>query len=126
MPMAVINGARRGALRRLVGDALHRHVDESAAEHRTASATRIAGRTDPKDELGEPELADQHRSHHRPEHEHVAVGEVDQLEDAVDEVAERHQRIQPAVQSPIRKTRNHCSGAWTRLTTSHAHTSPRA
>ena len=34
----------------------------------------------------------------RPEHEHVAVREVDQLEDAVDErVAERDERVERAV-----------------------------
>ena len=41
------------------------------------------------------------RSDHPADHEHVAVGEVDQLEDAVDErVAERDECVERAVREP--------------------------
>ena len=46
-------------------------------------------------------LSDDRRRDHPAEHEHVAVGEVDQLEDAVDErVAERDERVERAVRQP--------------------------
>ena len=48
--------------------------------------------------------------------EHVAVGEVDQLQDPVDErVAERDQRVDRALRSPIRKMVKKSAGLWTRL-----------
>ena len=100
MPMAVIRGASRGAFRNgLYAMRSTVTLIRPQPSMATARETRIAGSTEPTDErLGQPELSDEHRGHHRAEHEDVAVREVDQLEDAVDErVAERHERIEGAV-----------------------------
>ena len=60
------------------------------------------------------------------EHEHVAVGEVDQLEDAVDErVAERRRgRTGRRCVIPIRRDSEERAPVLTRLTPSHATTMP--
>ena len=91
-------GDERGELGRvaewLVGDALDADVEPGSDQHR-----------DREDEQDDPDLQqdrgvagqpehdrDQEEGEHRAEHEHVAVGEVDELDDPVDEgVAERDQ-----------------------------------
>ena len=51
---------------------------------------------------GEPERAEEAGRHERADHEDLAVGEVDQLDDPVDErVAERHERPDGAVREAV-------------------------
>ena len=64
----------------------------------------------PRVHVTEPEPADRDREGHpRAEHEHVAVREVDQLEDPVDErVAERDQGVDETEREPVQERRRKC------------------
>ena len=87
-------GELRRVAQRFVGDALDRNVQGRRAQHH-----------DPEDQQDDADLeqdgrirgdredrSDQQERAHRTEHEDVAVGEVDELDDAVDEgVAKRHE-----------------------------------
>ena len=62
------------------------------------SISRIIDQRKRPDSPARPKLDDHRRDEHAAEHEDVAVGEVDQLEDAVDErVAERDEAVDRAV-----------------------------
>ena len=113
MPMAVISGASRGALRSgLYAIRSTVTLMRPQPSMATASETRIAGEQPDRRCLGEPELVDKDGSHHRPEHEHVAVREVDQLQDAVDErVSERDQGMESAVRQPYQENAEELIGA---------------
>ena len=104
-PIAWISGARRGAPRNgryatnhstRRGDRTHHRNDEA----RRASARDSAPGETPADIPNS--RRDEHRGGDHPaEHEDVAVREVDQLEDAVDErVAERDERVERALGEP--------------------------
>ena len=106
---------------RLVADALDRNVDDHAEEHREEetredrvdllSRRRVGRRRCPEwdrederrgeeGDLEGPGVDDPVRLE-RPEHEVVPVGEVDQLDDSVDErVAQRDERVDRAVRDP--------------------------
>ena len=85
--------------KRPVGDGLDRYVQQAGEsrcdqEHRNDPDEHAPG-------LGETEPRDHRDRQHRAEHEDVAVGEVDQLEDAVDQrVPERDQRVDHAERQP--------------------------
>ncbi len=104
IPIAVISGTSRGALRsglyatRSI-EALRRAQPAIAI----TSATRIAGISVPRPDVSvRLNIVERDRRRDHPaDHEHVAVGEVDQLEDAVDErVAERDECVERAVREP--------------------------
>ena len=60
----------------------------------------------------EPTMNVERERERRAQHEHVAVGEVDELEDAVDErVADRDERDDQAVGRPIRSAVSSTSNA---------------
>ena len=93
----------RGAPKRPVRDPLDRRVEQGAADH--GQQERHEDRRNEGAErrvLLQAEHAQRDRRRDHPaDHEHVAVGEVDQLEDAVDErVAERDERVERAVRQP--------------------------
>jgi hypothetical protein len=96
-------GDQRGEPRRVaqrpVGDLLDREVEDRADDDRR----------DQRDQEQQPARQAQaaHRDHHgparqRPDHQHVAVREVDQVDDAVDHrVAERDERVHAAQHQPV-------------------------
>ena len=103
-PTAVISGASFGALRkRAVADALDHRVEHPAGDHRDHEhAEQPDGEADDRVPGGEAEGPVEAHGRERPDHEQVAVGEVDQLDDPVDErVAERDQRPDRAVREPV-------------------------
>ena len=95
------SGARR---ERLIGDALDGRVEEPAADHRNDQRRRGSPATSVAERGVRAEVEDVERDRrrdHPADHEHVAVGEVDQLEDAVDErVAESDERVERAAREP--------------------------
>ena len=117
-PTAVISGARRGALRkRPVATNSIADVDgraEDRGDHEGRQPGRPAIERRPVSRSSRDEDGDDRRvlAIEPAEHEDVAVGEVDQLEDPVDErVAERDQRVDEPFVSPIRKTLKKSVGA---------------
>jgi hypothetical protein len=91
-PIAVISGARRGALR----------SGHPLDEQRQHNANRHSDRdSDQQDHRPRQARLRQQRhdgdAYHRTHHQHIAVGEVDQLQDAVDHgVAQGHQSVDAA------------------------------
>ena len=103
-PMAVMSGTSRGARRRGLY-ATRSIVALSRAQPiiATTSATRIDGMSVPRPEVSwRLNMRESYgRGDHAADHEHVAVGEVDQLEDAVDErVPERDEGVERPVRQP--------------------------
>jgi hypothetical protein len=102
MPIAVMSGARRGALpQRTVRDALHAvadgHADRHGAGHRDAHDEEWRHPGD-----GLREGPDHRQGDHRTDHHHFAVGEIDELDDAVDHrVAEGHDGIHAAQREAV-------------------------
>ena len=103
-PIAVISGASRGAPRsgRYATNSIVA-LSDAAREHREQDQRR----EDDRDRRGAlavmeaEEVRPEGDREHAAEHEHVAVREVDQLEDAVDErVAQRDERVDGAVGEP--------------------------
>ncbi len=101
IPIAVISGASRGAPRN--GRYATRSIvalSTPQAAIATSSDTTIAATSATRRRVRvKVEDREEHRRGEQPaEHEHVAVREVDQLEDPVDErVAERDERVERAV-----------------------------
>ena len=92
----------RRAAQRSVGDPLDQRVENPRADHRH-DQRRPGGRRTARtvEALVQPERPDERGGDERADHEHLAVGEVDQLDDAVDErVTDRHQRPDGAVGDP--------------------------
>ena len=89
---------------RPVGDALDHHVERAGADHRDREHAGAARRssTSTRGALGDPERRVERHRDERADHEDLAVGEVDQLDDAVDErVPERDQRPDRADREPV-------------------------
>ena len=109
IPIAVINGASRGAPRS--GRYATRSTVALIRPHATiaTSSEQTIARTSGPARLVRMQVEDRQdhrRGDHPAEHEHVAVREVDQLEDPVDErVAERDERVHGAVRQPDERDR---------------------
>ena len=103
IPIAVINGASFGALRNgLYATRSIITFSEPVASMLTTSTPAMPRMITITDEPALMPSQVRHRyGDERAEHEHVAVGEVDQLDDPVDErVAERDQRPDRPVRDP--------------------------
>ena len=95
-PIAVISGASRGAPRsgRYATNSIVALIEPQASIARISVAKTIGIVTMPWPWCRPKKCVPIGDREHAAEHEHVAVREVDQLEDAVDErVAERDQRV---------------------------------
>ena len=93
----------RGRAQRPVADALDHRVQRAGAEHRDRQRDQEAEDEQPRaGALGQADRREEPGRDERADHEHLAVGEVDQLDDAVDHrVADRHQRPDGAVREAV-------------------------
>ena len=108
-------GDQRRQLRRVaqwsVGHALDHHVQRSAGDHREEERERQAEDQPERPGRGrEPDRPEERERREGADHEDVAVGEVDQLDDPVDQrVADGDQRPDGAVGEPVLDVRGHAA-----------------